>query len=447
MHNKFLSYIKEEKLFNKSDKILLAVSGGMDSMTLCEMLRINRFEFGLAHFNHVTRNGESDLDEDFVRKYALKNEIPFFTQRKDINKLIELENGGNFQSMARMHRYDWLNRLRISKRYDYIATAHHHNDQIETFLFHFSRGTGLDGLSGISSKQDYLIRPMLIFTRKEIESYVFENKLEYRVDSSNASSKYSRNYIRHGIIPSFNILNDNFENNANTTIENLRSTKNLYTHLIKEYCGKYIHKGKNGALNIDSSCFNGDTQINKQLCFEIVRQFGFNFHHACQIMESLDQRGKIFYSNDFELLIENNKIIIRRKAISTKVHLEISDSIHIPGFGTLLLESMKAENDYTRGQNIEYIDAHKIDFPLIVRNKEDGDRFKPLGMKGRSKKLKDFFTDLKLSKFEKERILVVLDNDRVVWVLGYRLSDHFKITAKTKEVLKLEWIPEQFQDQ
>jgi len=442
MHKRFSTYIKSESLFTKKDKILVAVSGGMDSVVLSEMMRINRFNFAIAHFNHLTRNGESDLDETFVKEYAEKHNIQFFSTQKDINAIIEKNNGGNFQNIARLYRYQWLDQLRIEESFDYIATAHHHNDQIETFLFHFSRGTGLDGLTGIAAKQDCLIRPMLIFNRAEIEEYVFQNKIDYRVDSSNSSSKYSRNYIRHGIIPSFKILNPQFESNANKTIENLRSAKALYNHLLTDIKDKYfIHKG-NETYHLDKAAFaNKNNGINKQLCFELIRHYGFNFAQVCQILESFKQRGKIFYSDDYALLIEKKAFIIKKNCALKHIYMEIDSTCTIEGFGTLNIEKVSKKEQYKGNPFVEFVDADKLQFPLLLRNKEDGDRFKPLGMMGRTKKIKDFFTDIKLNKFDKEKALVLLNNKRVVWILGYRLSDNYKITSQTKNILKLEWKP------
>ena len=441
MHNRFSSYIKSENLFTDKQRILIAVSGGMDSMTLCELMRVCGYNFAIAHFNHVTRNGDSDLDEAFVRNYASNRNIPFYCKRVDINKIIEENKGGNFQNLARLYRYQWLEELRKETGFDYIATAHHHNDQIETFLFHFSRGTGLDGLTGISSKQDFLVRPMLIFTRNEIEEYVFKNQVEYRTDSSNASSKYSRNYIRHGIIPSFKILNEHFENNANTTIENLRSAKALYQFFIDEKIPQFLTEKENGEYELDIGAFQHEKGINRQLCFEIIRKFGFNYPQVCQILESTHQRGKTFYSEGYELLIETGRFLIRKSSEMLRVFTYVDSDCIVPGYGKLLMEKIPPMGHYPASSNIEYIDAGKVDFPLILRNKQDGDRFKPLGMKGKTKKIKDFFTDMKLTRFEKERALVLLHKHRVVWILGYRISDNFKITKKTKEVLRLEWKP------
>jgi tRNA(Ile)-lysidine synthase len=442
MHKRFLSYIKSESLFNDADRILLAVSGGMDSMTLCEMMRINQLNFAIGHFNHVTRNGESDLDEIFVKNYALQHGIPFYSTRVDINNLMEMQGGGNFQNLARTHRYQWLREILTKENFQYIATAHHHNDQIETFLFHFSRGTGLDGLSGMASKQDQIVRPMLIFTRSEIETFVFENKIDYRVDSSNSSNKYSRNYIRHGIIPSFKILNENFESNANTTIENLRSTKILYSFLLEEYAKEIVSIADDGSIELNASYFDHSDRLKKQLCFELIRPYGFNYTQVEQITESLGQRGNTFYSDENVLLVETNKLIIRKHSRTPKVLQEVDSNCQVPGFGQLKITKIEPLKKYPKAQNIEYVDADKIEFPLVLRSKQDGDRFKPLGMKGRTKKIKDFFTDLKLNKFEKEKALVLLNQKQVVWILGYRISDKYKITSKTKEVLQLEWIPE-----
>jgi tRNA(Ile)-lysidine synthase len=442
MHKRFLEYIKAEGLFTLEDRILVAVSGGMDSMTLAEMMRINRFVFSIAHFNHMTRNGESDLDEEFVREYAKKHDIPFYSTRMDIQAMLQNENGGNFQNLARLHRYRWLEQVRTSLAFDYIATAHHHNDQIETFLFHFSRGTGLDGLTGISAKQFNIVRPMLVFTRGEIEDYVFQNRVNYRMDSSNFSSKYSRNYIRHGIIPSFKILNPQFENNANKTIENLRSARSLYNYFVRKAADEHLKEKPGGTFHLDQSVFKDQPEaVRHQLCFELIRPFGFNYSQVCQILDAAPKRGATFYTDSHVLLVEKSVFIIRETRPVRRINQEINADCAVQGFGILRFEKVDSNPVSAVNPNIEYIDADKIQFPLILRNKEDGDRFKPIGMKGRSKKIKDFFTDIKLNKFDKDRALVLLSNGKVIWIPGYRLSEIVKITSRTRNILKMVWEP------
>ncbi len=443
MHKKFLSYIKSEKLFTRKNKLLVAASGGLDSMCLCEMLRINRFNFAVAHFNHVTRNGASDLDESFVSKYAEKYGIPFYSERVDIQSVINKNKAGNFQSIARENRYRFFISIKEQHAYDFILTAHHHNDQIETFLFHFSRGTGLDGLTGIANKEKCVIRPLLCFNRNELERFAMTNNIPYQVDVSNNDSKYARNYIRHAIIPSFKLLNENFEQNANNTIENLRDSRLLYHYILKKYAEPFICKNdQTGYIYYKTGIFSSNKNLNEQLCFELFKPYGFNFDQCSQIINSLEIKGKHFISENYVLLVDQQQLVL--KSIDPVLHFSycIASGITQTPMGKLILTSVKGikAGDETN-PNIEYIDGQNITETLIIRTKQDGDRFRPFGMGGKTKKLSDYLIDSKINRFEKEKVVVLVHKQTIVWVLGYRLSDEFKVSENTKEFIKLEWHP------
>lgn len=441
MHKKFLSYIKSEKLFTRKNKLLVAASGGLDSMCLCELLRINRFNFGIAHFNHVTRNGASDNDEAFVREYAEKYGINFYSTRIDIQAIIRKNKSGNFQGIARQHRYQFFKTLKEEHQFDFVLTAHHHNDQIETFLFHFSRGTGLDGLTGISNKEECLVRPLLCFNRNELERFALANNIPYQVDVSNNDSRYARNYIRHAIIPSFKLLNKQFELNANNTIENLRDSRMLFHYILKKYADPFIWKdARTGYTYYMTELFASNKNLNEQLCFELFKPYGFNFDQCSQIIQSLDIKGKNFFSENYILLVDNDKLVLKNMDSVPCFRLDVSYGTTQTPLGQLLLSKVsKVGSSGESNPMIEYIDGQKVQFPLVIRTKKDGDRFKPIGMGGKSKKLSDYLIDCKINRFDKEKVMVLVHKNSIVWVVGHRLGEEFKVTDSTSEIIRLEW--------
>lgn len=444
MHKKFLSYIKSEKLFTRKNKLLVAVSGGLDSMCLSEFLRINRFNFSIAHFNHVTRNGASDQDEAFVQNYAEKYGIPFYTTRVDIQALLRKNKSGNFQSIARQHRYQFFKSLKEQHTFDFILTAHHHNDQIETFLFHFSRGTGLDGLTGIANKEKCVVRPLLCFNRHELERFAMTNNIPYQVDVSNNDSKYARNYIRHAIIPSFKLLNEHFEQNANNTIENLRDSRMLYHFILKKYADPFVQKDpKSGYLYYHTGLFSSSKNLNEQLCFELFKPFGFNFDQCAQIINSLEIKGKYFYSENHVILVDNEQLVLKKIDPAPGFNIPVRSAVTQTDLGQFSFKPVDLVDEKDESNpNVEYIDGQYLKEPLTIRTKSEGDRFRPLGMGGKTKKLSDYLIDCKINRFDKEKVVVLVHKNTIVWVLGYRLSEDFRVNENTRTIIKLEWKPD-----
>ena len=438
MYYKFLKYIEQNHLFLPNEKILLAVSGGKDSMVMTDLFQKAKFNIGIAHFNHSTRAGESDLDEAFVKEFCARNSLQFFSTKVDIEALLNTGEGNNFQDIARKYRYQWLEKIRNTQGYDYIATAHHKDDNIETFLYKISRGSGLSGLNGINIKTGKIIRPILNISRQEIDLYVAQNKIDFREDSSNKSDKYSRNFIRHNIIPQFKKFNKNFEQGIAVTMQNIQSANKTLDFLVDNFFRDYIEY-TNKWIIIQKKILVKLIE-NKDLIYYLFSRYKFNFSQVLDILKSLDNTGAKFYNPDYELLIDRKNILIRRKKNPVTSVFEIVPGLNkIEDEGLLKIEKSDLPEAIDQ-KNCLYLNADKINFPLKLRKWQAGDKFKPFGLKGKNKKLKHFFADKKLSLFEKDDVFVLLNNDDLCAVIPYEISYDYRILDKTKEIIKIEWI-------
>lgn len=439
MLEKFLKYIKDKELFQPNDKILLAISGGRDSMAMVKLFELAEFQFGIAHFNHKTRNGESDLDQEFIELFAKEKNIDFYSTSVNIEELIEKSKENNFHDLARKKRYEWLEFIRKSKNYTFIATAHHLDDNIETFLYKIIKGSGIKGLTGINPKIKTIIRPLLNISRSEIDEFVKNNDLEYREDSSNISDKYDRNFIRHNIIPKFKKLNSNFNKRINVTINNLKKTNEVFDFLIDSYSDKFIIE-KNKQVHIDKDILN-NVPNEANFLFFLLSNYGFNQSEIFDILSSFGKTGHIFTNSKFELLIERKELIIRKKEknILNEYKVYLGRNV-IEGFGTFLVDKIENTNAIDYDSGIKYLNGDIIKFPLVLRQWQNGDRFHPFGLKGKSKKIKDYFVDKKLSRFEKENTMLLLNNGEICLVPGFDISYKYKVTKECKNILSIKFL-------
>jgi len=419
----------------KQAKFLLTVSGGMDSMALLHCFTSLNLSFGVAHCNFQLRGKESDLDEELVTN-TCKN-LPFYVQKINIKKHIELNNMST-QMAARETRYAWFEELANKHQYDYIVTAHHLNDQIETFFINLSRGTGIEGLSGIASFNGKIYRPMLNIARSEIESFVLENNIKYREDESNSSLKYKRNKIRHELIPLFKELNPSFEETMLGNLNILKNTADIYKEQLNYVLGSKIINKKENQINININELL-KTRNPQQYLFEFIKQYNFNSSQSDSINKVINTDftpGKIFKSNSHKLLIDREYLIITTNKVDKKEGCKIKKedkNVTYPiklSFDTLPNSEIKINPD----ANLAYLDYDKISFPLEVRKWRQGDYFYPLGMTNK-KKLSDFFIDNKLSVLEKEATYVLTSKDEIIWVVGQRVSNAHKVTSGTKNIL------------
>lgn len=472
-----LNHIKKEKLFSTTEKVLLTVSGGIDSVLMCELFHKAGLNFGIAHCNFQLRAEESDDDETFVNTLAEKYNVPFHFIKFNTS-LYAKKNRVSIQIAARGLRYKWFEEIRKEYKYNYIATAHHQDDSIETFFINLLRGTGISGLHGILPKHGRIIRPMLFTTKNEIEVYVKKHKLKYREDSSNASDKYVRNKIRHHITPVLKELNPGFENTFNKTINHLREVELIYKNDVETKRSKIVKQEKNNIL-ISIKQLKKLQPIATYL-YEFLKPYHYNESTVEEIVLALDgESGKQFFSNTYRLIKDREFLIIEprkesKEIRSKKQELRIksqetgikNQKLRIkkqdlrikkpdPGLDTkdseikvlinqkaIDLNNLKlsfkcevnsADTEIQKSATIAYLDLEKLEFPLEIRKWQKGDVFYPFGMKGK-KKLSDFFIDKKLSLNQKENAWLLTSKGKIAWVIGQRIDNRFKITEKTRKI-------------
>ncbi len=430
----FSKYIDKELAFIKDKKLLVAISGGLDSVVLAHLCAQLQLNISLVHCNFNLRGNESDEDESFVLQLAEDLELEVFVESFETETYAQ-EHKISIQMAARELRYVWFEELASQLHYDYILTAHHADDNLETFLINLSRGTGLDGLVGIPEKNGKLVRPLLPFSREEIQIFAGKNQIKWREDSSNASTKYLRNKLRHDVIPKLKAVNPQFLQNFSKTQQHLRESKQFLDSISEEIAGKVVDRVDGDVRYFNIEKIKSFNHFNTVL-YQLFKDCGFNQWN--DIEELLDaQTGKYVLSKTHRLLKNRENLVLSnlpedgRKA--TLKIFEGDESIET-SLGTLTLEDVN-----TMGQSISqivYVDKDLLKFPLTVRHWEKGDYFYPFGMQGK-KKLSKFFKDEKYSALEKEKVLVLCSKDNIVWVLNKRLDNRFKVTQDTQNILKI----------
>ena len=428
---KFQKHLAENLPFLKEKKLLLALSGGLDSMVLAHLLKESGCTFTMAHCNFQLRGNESDGDEKFIRDFASQNKIQLFVTRFDTESFAT-DNKLSIQVAARQLRYIWFYQLLEENKLDYILTAHHLDDNLETFLINLTRGTGLDGLTGIPAQNNRIVRPLLNFSREEIRNFAVENKIEWREDSSNTSDKYLRNKLRHDIIPMLKSLNPSFLDSFQDTLNNLQQTKSLaddasvlvYKHVVSE---------KENQKYFNISELKRLTNY-KAYLYEWLKPFGFRaWEDIYELTEA--QSGKIILSENYRLLKDREYLIlepIKEKdsgiyeiignEIKTPIPLKISETDQI----------IKASDTHRI-----YVDKETLKFPLHIRKWREGDYFCPTGIDGK-KKVSKYFKDEKMSLSEKENTWLLISDNKIVWIIGKRSDRRFYVSNTTQQILKIE---------
>ncbi|MCX6295658.1 MAG: tRNA lysidine(34) synthetase TilS [Bacteroidetes bacterium] len=447
MLNSFISSIEKEKLFNRTEKILLTVSGGIDSIIMCELFHKAGLKFGIAHCNFNLRDEESNDDEIFVKELAEKYKVQFHSVIFNTTAFAK-KNKLSIQIAARQLRYNWFEEIREQFSYKYIATAHHQDDSIETFFINLIRGTGIAGLHGILPKQGKIIRPLLFADKEEIISFAKKNKLEYREDSSNRSDKYVRNKIRHKLIPLLKELNPNIHQTISHDIKLLSNVEKVYKKEISDQHSKIIKKEKN-SFHISIARLKKLNPLEPYL-FEFLFPLGFNSSTVDEITTCLDgQSGKQFFSSTHRLIKDREFLLIEPLNPKTRIKKTIVRPLELPEKKFLIKKNQKTiklegfeirlssinvkDHQLQLTKDFANLDLEKLEFPLEVRKWNKGDSFFPLGMKNK-KKLSDFFIDNKIPVNQKEKTWLLTSKDKIVWVIGLRIDDRFKITDKTKKI-------------
>jgi tRNA(Ile)-lysidine synthase len=437
MFTKFLENIKEKMLFNTGRKILLAVSGGIDSMVMLHLFEKSGFDYGIVHCNFQLRGNESDGDEEFVKKQVLIHGVASFFKRFDTKEYAKI-NGISIEMAARELRYEYFEKIRIENGYDYIATAHHSDDLIETFFLNLTRKTGIKGLTGIKDKSGKIIRPMLFAGRADIEKFASEQYLEYREDSTNSEVVYQRNFLRHRILPLFTELNPSFRKNVLASIDNLKDAESVYSG--------YFESAKQNVAenNTDSQVIDIEnlkiSAYPKLLLFEILAGFNFNPDVVEDVFQSLDKEsGKLFFSKTHRLVKDREKLFISKLADGENriFYIESGDVELFEPFD-ILIEMLPGKDFKIRKEpNIACLDFDKLEFPLLIRKWQEGDYFQPLGMSG-LKKISNFFIDEKIPVHQKENTWLLCSGEKIVWVMGMRIDNRFKISSATSKVMQVE---------
>jgi len=429
---KFKKHISTNFPFLKGKKILVAVSGGIDSVILTDLFVKSEFEIALAHCNFNLRGKESELDEEFVKNFANKINAPFFSIAFDTKKYAK-KHKLSTQMAARKLRYDWFKKTREENNLDYISTAHHLDDNLETFLINFTRGTGLNGLTGIPEIKDKIIRPLLPFSRQEIKEYIAKNKIEWREDASNAKLAYQRNKIRHQIVPILKEMNPNLLTTFQNTTNHLKESHNIINDRLNNVSDLVISSEEKCLIKIDIKKLKKLNNI-KAYLYELLKKYGFTqWNDVVNLLEA--QSGKQLFSETHRLVKDRDSFLLTRLTTENEITRFLigadQETLTTAEFSIKITERLK--EDY---KNQILVDADKLRFPLELRKWKESDYFYPLGMKGK-KKISKFFKDEKLSLIAKENTWLLCSKNDIVWVVNKRLDDRFKITNETKKTIQI----------
>jgi tRNA(Ile)-lysidine synthase len=437
----FLSFGKKQKLFQTNDRFLLAVSGGIDSVVMAHLFKEAGFSFGIAHCNFSLRGKESEEDEIFVRQLAGKLGCEYFVSSFDTEGTAVKLNI-SIQEAARKLRYDWFETICIEKGYELVCTAHHSDDSIETFFINLLRGTGLAGLTGVPVKNGRVIRPLLFAGKEAIQSYATGKQLTHREDSSNLTDDYLRNRIRHNLVPLMEDLSPSFRTVLQSDMQKLQDSRHVLD--------AFVRTQKNNLIVSDGLNFYillKNLEKKEPLRFWLyacLQEFGFREATIGSLTELLGKKnysGRIFDAPDYELCVERDRLWIRRKSLQ----FPVDETLLISSEATLFTDPFAFRTELVRvnhpfdppvGPSVACMDRAKLVFPLLLRRWKDGDRFRPLGMKG-SKLLSDFFSDNKFTAAQKEQTWVVESDGDIAWIVGHRLDDRFKLGPTTEEAFLL----------
>jgi tRNA(Ile)-lysidine synthase len=438
MFQKIAAFIDKNNLLQRNRAVIVALSGGVDSVTLLDVLQKLEYECVAAHCNFQLRGAESERDEQFVRELCHKKNITLFVRQFETRQFARAKNI-SIEMAARELRYRWFEHLLVQINAQAIAVAHHSDDNVETFLLNIIRGTGLKGLCGISAKNGNVVRPLLNVNRADIEDYIKVNHLDFVTDSTNLKNNFKRNKIRNELLPLLRTINPSVQN---TILEEINIFKGIY----KTY-ENAVENIKNQILEFENNTVK--IHINKLLeqknatniLFETVKNYGFNFTQTENIIAALNSTsGKMFYNKNHKLIIDREFIFIKENELNTVKNNyfidsdcnEIINPIH------LKLKKYTKKNDFIliKNRNTIQIDYNKITFPLELRKWKNSDWFYPFGMKMR-KKLSDFFINNKLSILDKSDIWLLTCGEQIVWIVGLRVDNRFRIVEKTKKILEI----------
>jgi len=427
MINSVKDNIYKNNLFTKKSKILLAVSGGADSIFLLFVLKDLGYDIQIAHCNFNLRDVESDQDEQFVKDIADKYSIRCYVRSFDTLKFAE-ENKISIQMAARQLRYDWFEELLVENNFSCIATGHHQDDSIETFLINLIRGSGISGLCGIQMINNKIVRPLLSLKRNQIEYFLTKQNIKYRNDSSNSDIKYLRNNIRHQLIPLLKEINPKIQETISNEIDMLNGINNIFKEKVNDIRKSIMIKREELFIIKISDLLNiSNLEV---ILYELLRPFGS--FQVKQIINSLRlQSGKQFFSNTHYILIDRECLIISQKKETNNKEIKIFRTDHEISKPLYMKLSETFDLSIVNDPLFAKFDLNKLTFPLLLRKWKNGDKFIPLGMNN-FKKVSDFFVDEKYTLNEKKEQWILCSKENIIWIVGKRIDDRYKIASNTK---------------
>ena len=434
----FKNYNRPGGLLHPGDRLLLAVSGGPDSVVLCKICDMLGYDFAIAHCNFKLRAEESDADADFVRDLADHYKVPFMLKEFDTAAFV-MEQGMGIQDAARKLRYDWFRSLMADtkNRFRWLLTAHHADDNVETLLMNFFKGTGIKGIQGIPYRNEYILRPLLFAFREDIMAFAHDHSVTYRTDSSNESTKYTRNFFRLELIPSIEKVFPAVKRNLAANISRFSEVGILYDKSVADVKRKLLQQ-KNEDWLIPLRRL-ASVKALRTITFEIIRDFNFSVQQTDEVIALLNsQTGKYIDSATHRLLINRNWIVISplRQQVSGFHLIHSEAGIQQAGPFRIAVEIRKNDGRIHKDNRLAQLDMDMLKFPLLLRPWRPGDYFYPLGMR-KKKKISRFLTDVKLSLQQKSETMVLESDGKIIWVAGIRIDDRFKVTDGSQSIFQL----------
>lgn len=442
MLEKVREFINKENLIQNNTKIIVGLSGGMDSMVLLDILTLLGYRCMAAHCNFHLRGEESTRDENFVKKWCKSIDIPYTSINFD-TKQYAADRKISIEMAARELRYSWFETIRKHHQANYIAVAHHKDDSVETVLLNLIRGTGIKGLTGISPKNGHVIRPLLCISRSEVEDYISVRGIPYVTDSTNNEDLYLRNAIRLNVIPQLETLNPSVKDTIYKTSKNVKEAERIYSDTIEKTIKKVFNDNKIDINELRKAASP------LSVLFELLTPYNFTPSTIEDISESIDSiSGKVFFSDNisdfdkkkYRLIKDRNFFILDTvKGIynENESYLIEEGTTEINFPVQLKIRELISSDEIKYNRHFLYIDAEKVKYPFSLRRWKAGDWFIPFGMKGR-KKLSDYFTDRKFNLRDKDDAWILTSGDDIMWIVGERNDDRFKITGNTKTIIAIE---------
>jgi tRNA(Ile)-lysidine synthase len=436
MLRSFLHYFEQEKIDIDTANILCAVSGGKDSMVMLHLFLNAKIKVGVAHINHKTRGSENDEDYLLIKTFCEDHNLPLYYYELDP----EIATSSNFQAIASAERYRWMMEIMTAHGYTKIATAHHKDDNVESFVMNLLRGSGLKGLSGIAPvKNDVIIRPLYHLTRKQIDHYQLKHQIPYREDSSNQKDDYLRNKIRNQLITPLKKIDEHAVDQINESIRLIAEGEQLLQYYITEDRELSFNTPAGLVINLDRVVSRPSPHT---ILWYLLNSLGFNKYDIHDILNS-ERSGAEFYTKTHKAILNRNQLHVRslESANTESVSMEIKGNGEYQVNSQIKIKLELVEIlDLTKDANIEFLGFKSFPYPLTVRNKVSGDIFKPIGLKGKSKKLKDFITDQKLNPEQKSNLLILDKDSEIVYVMPHRISENYKVNKDSKYIVKVSYM-------